>query len=111
MRVDMAISTENLNKKQIKDLKKLQKLSIEFESFFMKETVKAMRKTVPENGFINGGNAERIYMSMYDDQLSISMAERGGAGIAKAIFSQMSNAYLNSASTGVEQASRVKPEE
>jgi flagellar protein FlgJ len=111
MRVDMPVSTENLTQKQIRDLTKLKELSIEFESFFMKEAVEAMRKTVPESGLMDGGNAEKIYRSMYDDQLSKSMAESGGTGLAKAIFSQMSNAYLNSASTGVEQVSRFKTEE
>jgi len=111
MRIDMPPSVDNLSQKQIKDLTKLKELSIEFESFFMKETVDAMRKTVPKSGLIDGGNAEEIYRSMYDDQLSKSMAESGGTGIAKAIFNQMSNAYMNSTSAGVEQTSKFKTEE
>lgn len=96
--VKTAVIPENLTPRQKKDLQKLQKLSMEFEAFFMKETVKAMRDTVPQNELINGGQAEEIYRSMYDDQLATSLAEKGNSGIAKAIFKQMSRAYLNTGS-------------
>ena len=93
--VKNAVIPESLTPKQKKDLHKLQKLSLEFESYFMKETVKAMRETVPKNELLNGGQAEEIYKSMYDDQLATTLAEKGSSGIAKAIFKQMSRAYLN----------------
>lgn len=84
-----------LTPRQAGSLKKLKSLSREFESFFFKEVISAMRKTVPKNTLINGGHAEEIYRSMLDDKLAVNMADRGGSGIADAMYNRLSKAYLN----------------
>jgi len=81
---------------QAGNLQKLKKLSKEFESFFFKEVISAMRKTVPKNTLINGGHAEEIYKSMLDDNMAAQMADSGGSGIAQAMYDRLSKAYLNS---------------
>ncbi len=79
-------------------MKKLKTLSKEFESFFFKEVISAMRKTVPKNTLINGGHAEDIYKSMLDDSLAAHMTDRGGSGLAQAMYNQLSKSYLNTIS-------------
>ena len=69
---------------------------MEFESFFMKEVVKSMRDTVPKDGLLNGGNAEEIDRSMFDDKLVENMTKSGSSGIADTLYRQLSNVYLNS---------------
>ena len=76
-------------------MKKLKALSKEFESFFFKEVISAMRKTVPKNTLINGGHAEDIYKSMLDDNLAAHRTGRGGSGLAQAMYNQLSKSYLN----------------
>lgn len=83
-----------------KNLGRLEKLSREFESLFLKEVISSMRKSVPESGLLNGGNAEKIYKSMLDEQLAAHMAERGDTGIARSIYKSMSKTYLESQNSG-----------
>lgn len=100
MRVEFPGIPENLTPTQRQDLKKLKNLCQDFESFFMREVIKAMRDTVPKNSLLHGGNAEEIYKSMYDDQLATNMAKEGDSGISQALFRQLTNAYLNNAQVG-----------
>lgn len=87
---------EGLTENQKKDMDKLKGLSQEYEGFFMKQVVDAMRKTVPKDGYLNGGNAEEIYKGMMDDKLSGQMAKTGGSGIAENLYNTFSKAYLAS---------------
>ncbi|GMT42574.1 MAG: hypothetical protein IEMM0002_0985 [bacterium] len=85
----------DITAQQKNDLAKLKKLSQQYESFFMKEVVSAMRRSVPKSDLLNGGNAEEIYKSMLDEQWSAHMAESGDTGIAQSIYNMMSKAYLD----------------
>lgn len=96
MNVNFNPAPENLNPQQAGSLKKLKNLTKEFESFFFKEVISAMRKTVPKNKLINGGHAEEIYRSMLDDQIASNMAKKGGSGIAEAMYNRLSLAYMSS---------------
>lgn len=82
---------------QKRDLGKLKTLSREYESFFMKEVVTAMRRTVPKDANSGGGNAEEIYKSMLDDQLSRNMSDKGNSGIAQEMYNRLSKSYIASA--------------
>lgn len=95
MDVNTSPAQKILTPQQTGNLQKLKKLSKEFESFFFKEVVTAMRKTVPKNELINGGHAEEIYKSMLDDNMATHMAARGGSGIAEAMYDSLSKAYIN----------------
>ena len=91
-----APAPEGLTEPQKRNLDKLKSLSQEYEGFFMKQVVDAMRKTVPKGGYLNGGNAEEIYKGMMDDKLSEQMAKSGGSGIAENLYNTFSKAYLAS---------------
>ncbi len=95
MNIDFNPVPQNMPLESKQQLATLKKLSVEFEAVFLKEVVKAMRNTVPKNGYLNGGNAEEIYKSMMDDQMAQSMAENGSSGIAQAVYNKLSIAYLN----------------
>jgi len=82
---------------QKRDLGKLKTLSKEYESFFMKEVVTAMRRTVPKDANAGGGNTEEIYKSMLDDQLSKNMSDKGNSGIAQEMYNRLSKSYIAAA--------------
>lgn len=84
----------NASPAQKAELSKLKKLSVEYETYFMKEVVSSMRKTVPTGGSLNGGNAEEIYKSMMDDQLAGGLAKQGNSGIAQELYNRLSATYL-----------------
>ncbi len=109
MKIEPTAVTQAVNQRQTKDLEKLKNLSMEFESFFMKEVVKSMRDTVPKDGLLHGGNAEEIYKSMFDDKLAESMAKDGSSGIADTLYRQLSDIYLNT--EAVKDVSAGKKEE
>ena len=62
----------------------------EFESLFLNYLLKEMRATIPKSGLFDGGPAEEIYTSMFDEGLSKKLAQHGGIGLAKIIEDNLS---------------------
>lgn len=73
------------------DGRALKESAREFEGVFLNTLLKAMRKTVPENGLFNGGGATKFYRQMHDAEMAKALAEgNGGMGIADMIVRQLS---------------------
>jgi len=68
---------------------KLREQCTEFESFLYNSMLKSMRNTVPEDGLFSGGNAEKIFTSMLDEEYSQMMSEKMNSGIADALYKQL----------------------
>ena len=77
-----------INNQEAKDLA-LKRAAKEFESLFIFEMLKAMRKTVPEDGLFKGITGKDTYMTMVDQQLASALAERGGIGLADILLKHM----------------------
>jgi flagellar protein FlgJ len=71
------------------EMKKLKKLTADFESVFLYYVLKSMRNTVPKSGFIYGKGGEEIYRSMVDQEMAENMAERRETGISDILFKQL----------------------
>lgn len=71
--------------------KELRRAAQDFESLFINQMLKSMRDTVVKSDLFHGGNAEEIYSSMLDTELSKSMASAGGIGLADMLLKQLSN--------------------
>lgn len=67
----------------------LRKQCSEFESFLYNFMLKTMRSTVPEDDLFSGGNAEKIYQSMLDQEYSQMMSEKINSGLADALYKQL----------------------
>jgi flagellar protein FlgJ len=67
------------------EVAKIRDVSQQFESLFLDMVMKGMRKTVPESGLIDGGNAESIYEGMLDTEYAKMMSQSGGVGLAESI--------------------------
>lgn len=66
----------------------IKEVAKQFETLFVQMMLKSMRDTVPENELF-GSNAERMYQDMYDKQLSSSIANSRGIGLANIIERQL----------------------
>ncbi len=73
-----------------KELEKLKKACSDFESIFMHQMLKEMRKTVKKTGLIHGGQAEEIFSDMLDQERAKSMT----IGLGDMLFMQLSKAIV-----------------
>ncbi len=80
-------STPQSNRKI--DEGRLKKACTDFESLFINRIIESMRKAVPESGFLGGGPDKEVFQSLFDQELSRSIASAGGIGLGKMIYEQM----------------------
>ncbi len=59
------------------------------EQMFIGQMVDSMRKTVPENEYVEKSQAERIYENLLDSEYSKTMSESGNFGIAELVLAEM----------------------
>lgn len=77
------------NLKETKDDKKLMDVCREFESIFVQMMLKEMKKTVPEDGFVEKSQGTRIFEEMHLEELSKEMTKGDNSiGIAKMLYEQ-----------------------
>ncbi len=67
----------------------LKQTAKQFEALFVQMVLKQMRQTTPGDPLM-GGERSRFYRDLYDRQLALHLAERGGIGIAEMIVRQLS---------------------
>jgi len=94
MQVDPSIYTEQSSLTQLKKGARenspdaIKQVAKQFESLFVQMMLKSMRDTVPENELF-GSNAEKMYQDMYDKQLSTTISNARGIGLANVIERQL----------------------
>lgn len=73
------------------DPEALRVVAQQFESMFIGMVLKSMREAsdVMASDMLNS-NESRFYRDMYDQQLSLSLAQQGGYGLADVLFDQLS---------------------
>jgi len=76
--------------KMDKNHKKLWETCIEAESLFVGKMLKEMKKTVPKNEWLHGGQAEDIFEDMLYDEYSLKMSKNYNFGMAKLLYDEMS---------------------
>ncbi len=72
-----------------KDDPKLRAACAEMESLFISHLIKEMRSTVEKSGFIDGGQAEEIFTSLLDVEISKKMSASGGIGLSAILLEQL----------------------
>ena len=60
----------------------------QFEALFLQMMLKSMRAGVPEGGLFSD-NSTKMYEEMLDSQLSVTLSEQGGIGMAESISAQL----------------------
>jgi Rod binding domain-containing protein len=71
--------------------KALEKTCRDFESLFINYLMQEMRKTIPEDSLFGGGEAEKIYSSMLDSEVSKTIAQQRSIGLATLLYEQLSS--------------------
>lgn len=69
--------------------KQMREVSNQFETMVLRQLLKEMRKTVPNDGFLERSNATEMYTDIADDYLSTQMAEKGAMGISDMIYNEL----------------------
>ncbi|MEX2475155.1 flagellar assembly peptidoglycan hydrolase FlgJ [Marinobacter sp.] len=70
----------------------LEEVARQFESLFLGEMLKSMRKAgdvFAQDNYLNSNESEQ-YRDMFDNQLSLSMSQNRGTGLAEALVRQLS---------------------
>lgn len=74
-----------------KDLKALRESSREFESLYIMEMYKTMRKATPEGGLFEKSMATDIFQEMLDMETAKAAAGGKGMGIGEAMYNQLAD--------------------
>jgi len=61
----------------------------QYEAQVIKQMLETMRQSVPQDGLFSGGNAEKIYQSMQDENLADHLAKSGGLGFGEVLYRQL----------------------
>lgn len=75
---------------------KLKKACQMFEAQFLKQLWKEMRKSIPKNGLIYGGQGEEMFTDMLDQAVSDKFVAGGSMGIATMLEEQLGRQRLRS---------------
>lgn len=67
----------------------LRKACEDFESLFINQLMKQMRKTIPKSDLFPESQAKEIYTSMMDSEMSSKIAKGGGLGLAELLMRQV----------------------
>tara|TARA_Y100000294_G_scaffold172486_1_gene187292 strand:+ start:171 stop:587 length:417 start_codon:yes stop_codon:yes gene_type:complete len=95
-------STKNIANK---NLDKIKELSEEFESLLLYYALKSMREAVPKTDLFHS-NAEDIFTSMLDQEISKNSVKKGGGlGLARIMHQQLTNSQNQT----LEERGVVKP--
>ncbi len=86
------MSSSELASKKSLNIKEVCK---DFESLFLNYLLKEMRATIPKSSLFGGSSAEKIYTSLFDEELSKNLAQNGGIGLAKTIENHLSKNLNN----------------
>ncbi|WP_163339270.1 rod-binding protein [Desulfopila sp. IMCC35008] len=82
-------NANNPSQKKTKDLESLRESSRQFETIFVMEMYKAMRKAVPEGGLFEKSVATDTFQEMFDMEIAKQTAAGPGMGIGEAMYRQM----------------------
>ena len=76
------------NRKE-RDLQALRESSREFETLYVMEMLKAMRKAIPDGGLFEKSMSTELFQDMIDMETAKSATRGPGLGLAAAMYEQM----------------------
>lgn len=72
----------------------------DFESIFLNYILKSARNTLPENNLFENTHESKMYKSMMDEKLAVSVARGKGAGLAPMLYEELSESLPSSDTDG-----------
>ncbi len=88
-RILISPNTQTSQNRKERDLDALKETSRQFETLYVMEMMKAMRKSVPEGGLFEKSMTTEIFQEMIDMETAKSATRGPGLGLATAIYEQM----------------------
>jgi flagellar protein FlgJ len=83
----------------------------QFEAVFANLLMKSMREAMPKSGFVGGGEGEKMFQGMLDQQRAQAFASKGGLGLAPVIEKQLLKHIQASMPKGAAGQATVAPAE
>ncbi len=71
------------------DDKVLKQLCQDFESIFINSLFQEMRKSVPDDGFLEYGMGMSVFQEMMDMEMAREMSRKGGLGLGHLLYDQL----------------------
>ena len=71
---------------------RLRAVTKQLEGVFVQQLFKAMRETVPKDGFTDGGAGEDIFTGMMDEKIATHVPEHWERGIGESLYRQLRSA-------------------
>lgn len=68
------------------DEKRMREVASEFESLFVNELFKSMRRTVPKNDYLRGGLRQDIFEDMLYQEYARKISHSGGLGLGEMVY-------------------------
>ncbi len=87
--LDQAMTPRTVKSHKGQNPKKLKEAAQQFEAIFIQQMYKEMRKTIPDDGLIQRGNAEDIYAQLQDMEAAKITAQQGGIGLTDLMMQQL----------------------
>lgn len=84
-----ASTSSLMGKKGPVDPEKLKASAQDFESFFLTSMMEQMFSGIETDGPFGGGEGERVFRSMLNQEYGKAIASSGGVGIADMVYRQM----------------------
>ena len=71
------------------DEQKLRAVTKQLEGVFVQQLFKAMRETVPKDGFTDGGAGEDIFTGLMDEKIATHVPEHWERSIGESLYRQL----------------------
>jgi peptidoglycan hydrolase FlgJ len=71
------------------DEQRLRAATKQLEGVFVQQLFKAMRETVPKDGFTDGGAGEDIFTGLMDEKIATTVPEHWDRGIGESLYRQL----------------------
>lgn len=68
---------------------RLRRVCGDFESVFLNYILKSARHTIPESELFGNSHESRLYKSMMDEKMAVSMAQGRGAGLGQMLYDEL----------------------
>ncbi|URA09156.1 rod-binding protein [Thermospira aquatica] len=68
------------------DEKRMREVAAEFESLFVQELFKSMRRTIPKSDYLNGGLRQDIFEDMLYQEYARKISHSGGLGLGDMVY-------------------------
>lgn len=88
-------ATQHTSSRKERDLQSLRQSSREFETIFVMEMFKAMRKAVPDGGLFEKNASTEMFQEMLDMETAKATTAGKGLGLAEAMYQQMASLIEN----------------